>query len=85
MVTFLNMLPSKNGISNDLIPAAIILGSPKPDCNKLRIMFGEYSQKHIGTKTSTNYTTVVSIVLLSANEWGGYYLMSLDTGIKIHS
>ena len=37
MVTFLNMLPSKNGISSDLGPEEIILGSPNTDYNKLRI------------------------------------------------
>ena len=44
------MLPSKNGISSELIPAAIILGSPNPDYNKLKIALGSYAQVYIGTK-----------------------------------
>ena len=35
-------VPSKNGISSDLIPEAIIPGSPNPDYNKLKITFGGY-------------------------------------------
>ena len=44
MITCLNIFPSKNGISSDLSPAAIILGSPNPDYNKLKIKFGAYVQ-----------------------------------------
>ena len=52
MITYLNMLPSKNGISRDLGPAAITLGSPNPYYNKLRITFGAYAQVYIGTTNS---------------------------------
>ena len=62
-VTFLNMYPSKNGISSDLSPAAIILGSPNLDYNKLRITFVAYAQVCIGTTNSTKYRTVGAIVL----------------------
>ena len=41
--TCLNMFLSKNGKSRNLGPAAIILGSPNPDYNKLKITFGSYS------------------------------------------
>ena len=44
MITYLNIFPSKNGISSNLSPEAIILGSPNPDYNKLKITFGEYAQ-----------------------------------------
>ena len=40
MVTFLNRLPSKNGISRDLRPSVIILGSPNPDYSKLKSHLG---------------------------------------------
>ena len=39
MIIFLNMFPSKKGIASDLIPLAIILGSPNPYYNKLKIIF----------------------------------------------
>ena len=46
------MFPFKNGISSDLNPEAIILGSPNPDYNKLKTTFGEYAQVYIGTANS---------------------------------
>ena len=49
MITCLNMIPSKNGISSELSPAAIILGSPNPDYNKMKITFGAYVKVYIGT------------------------------------
>ena len=43
MINCLNMFPSKNGISSNLNPAAIILGSPNLDYNKLGVTFGAYA------------------------------------------
>ena len=43
MVTCLNMIPLKNGISSDLSPESIILGSSNPDHNRLKITFGSYA------------------------------------------
>ena len=65
MVNCLNILPSKNVISNYLSPAAIILGSPNPDYNKLIIMLGSYTQVHIVTTNNKNHRTVGSIVIFS--------------------
>ena len=53
MITCLNVFQSKNGISIDLGPAAIILGSRNPDYNKLKIIFGAYSQVYIGKNNNT--------------------------------
>ena len=77
MITYLNMPPSKNGISSDLIPAAIIIGSPNPDYNKLKITFWAYAQVYIGTTNSTKKRTVGVIELKLANQRGIYYFMSL--------
>ena len=80
MITYLNVFPSKNGISSDLSPAAIILGSPNPDYNKLNIKFGAYAKVQIGTTNSTKQITVGAVALRPANERGWYYFMSLATG-----
>ena len=61
MITFLNMLPPKNGISVNLSPLEIILGSPNPDYNKLNITFLIYAQVYIGTTNSTKQSTVGEI------------------------
>jgi hypothetical protein len=39
-VTWLNAFPAKGGASKTMSPSAIVLGSPKPDFNKLKITFG---------------------------------------------
>ena len=85
MVTCLNMLLSKNGISNNLIPASIILGYPNTDYNKLIIPFGAYAQVYLVTSDITKQRTVGEISIRSENEQGGYYFMSIDTDRKIHS
>ena len=82
--TCLNIFPSKNGLSRDLSSAAIILGSPTPDYNTLKIMFGEYAQVYIGTTNSTEQRTVGVIALISEIERGRYYFISLSTRKNLH-
>ena len=85
MATFLNMFPSKNGISSDLIPAAITLGSHNPDYNKLKTTLGSYGQVYICTINRTKQITVENIALQPENEWGGHYFMSLVTVKQLHT
>ena len=72
------MFRSKNGISNNLSPAAIILGSPHPDYNKLKITFGAYAQFYICTNNITKQRTVGAIELRPVNEQGGNFFKSLS-------
>ena len=67
MITCLNMFPSKNRISGDLSPAAIILGSPNPYFNKLKIAFGAYAHVYIGITNSKKQRTVGAIALIPEN------------------
>ena len=76
----LKHITTKNGISSDLRPTAIILGSPNSDYNKVKITFEAYAQVYIGTTNSTKQITVEVITLRPENEWGGYYFMSLFIG-----
>ena len=85
MITFLYVFPSKNGISRYLSPAAIILGSPNPYYNKLKIKFGAYAQVYRGTNNSTKQRTVGVIALIPENERGVYYFMSLATRKQFHA
>ena len=80
MITCLNMFPSKNVISSNLRPSAIILGSPNLDYNKLKITFGAYAQFYIGTTNIIKQITVGEIPIIPANNWGGYYFMYLSNG-----
>ena len=54
MINFLNMFPSKNGISSNLCLAAIILRSPNLEYNKLRIKFVANAQVLIGPQKTPN-------------------------------
>ena len=72
MFTCLKMFPYKNGISSKLGPAAITLGYPNRDHNKLKTIFGSYAQVFIGTMDSNNQITVGGISLRLENKWGGY-------------
>ena len=67
MVTFLNILLSKNGISSELSPASIILGSPNTDYYKFRITIGSYAKFYIGNTNSTKKRTVGAIALRPKN------------------
>ena len=44
MITFLNIFPSKNGTSSNLIPVAIIIRFLNPYHNNLKSTFGAYAQ-----------------------------------------
>ena len=79
MVTCLNMVPSKSGISSDFRPASIILGSTNTEYNKPRITFGAYAQVYIGTTNRTKQKTVGVIALRLANKQSEDYLMLLST------
>ena len=63
MITCLNMFPSNSGITSDLIPAAITLGSPNIYYNKLMVRFGAYVQVYIGTTNNTKQRTVETTTL----------------------
>ena len=63
MITCLSMFPSKNGISSNLSPSAIILGSPNTDHNNLKTTLGAYSQVYIGNTNSIKQRTIGAIKL----------------------
>ena len=79
------MLPPQNGISSDLIPVDIILGSLNLDYKNINITFGEYAQVYIGTTNSNKQRTVEAITLRPSNKQGGYYFMSLSTVKHLHA
>lgn len=56
--TWLNQFSENDGISNDLSPAALVLGIAKPDCNKLKISFGSYAQVFDSSDNTANKRSV---------------------------
>ena len=65
-------------------PAAIVLGSPKPDYTKLKITFGAYAQVYDSTTNTTKSRSIGAVALKPSNKRGSYYFMSLSTGKRIH-
>ena len=61
------MFPSKNGISSDLVPVAIILGSPNPDHNNLKITLGAYVEVYINNKNIPKQIKVGGVALRPEN------------------
>jgi KUP system potassium uptake protein len=83
-VSWLNAFAAKDGVSKTLSPAAIILGTPNPDCKNLKITFGSYAQVYESTTNTTKARSIGAIALKPSNERGGYYFMSLSTGKRLH-
>ena len=78
MLTCLNLFPSKNGISSDLVPVAILRGSPNLYYNKLKITFGAYVHIYIGITNRTKQRKVVTIAMRPANKkvWTIFHVAS---------
>lgn len=61
VITCLNSLPQKNGISDTLSPSSIVLGRGKIDGKNLRAIFGRYYEVYNGTD-NTNKERCISAI-----------------------
>ena len=68
----LNAFPNMEGISSDLSPDAIVLGTPKLDYNNIKLSFGSYVNLHDGTDNTMKSRTVGALNLRPSNEYGNY-------------
>ena len=76
-VSWLNRFPSKNGVSQSISPAGIVVGLPKPDMSINRIPFGSYAIAYTQTSNDMKTRGVPAIALSESNEKGGHYFLSL--------
>jgi len=86
VVRCLNQFPRKNGVSDSLSPACIVLGKPNPDYNNMRLEFGSYVQVFEDNDPSnTPKARSMGAIALNptGNAQGDYYFLSLATGAKI--
>jgi len=86
VVRCLNQFPRKNGISDSLSPASIILGKPNPDYTCMRLEFGSYVQVFEDNEPSnTPKARSLGAIALNptGNAQGDYFFLSLATGAKI--
>ena len=84
-VSWLNKFPSKNGVSQTMSPATIVLGHAKPNMKTKRIPFGSYAMCYTQTSNDMKTRAVPGVALSEANEKGGQYFMNLHTGKRIHA
>ena len=84
-VKWINVFPSKNGVSKSMSPATIVLGSPKPNMKYKRIVFGSYAMAYAGTSNKMKSRSIPAIALNPSNEHGGHYFISLYTGKRLNS
>ena len=56
-ITWLNVFPKKNGISNTLSPSTIVIGTPKIDANHATLKPGSYVYCNID-----KYTVVLKLL-----------------------
>ena len=81
----LNAFPNKEGISSDLSPDAIVLGTLKLDYNNIKLSFVSYVNLHDGTDNTMKSRAVSAITLRPSNEHSSYYFMSLRSGRRLNS
>ena len=78
----LNMFPTKDGVSQEFSPSAIV-GAQKLDCNEhLWFIHGEFEQAHLNRKTQNDMIvhTLNSIHLCpNLNPGGGHKVLNLNT------
>ena len=73
IVKWLNVLPSKGGISEEMSPETIVTGASKPDFNRKGIPFCGYAMVYTGTENNMNSRTVSVISLKESNDMNGQY------------
>jgi len=83
VVHYLNIFPSKFGVSTELSPETIITGFPPPYYNKLKIELGSYA--HVFDAPSPSNTPISrthGAIALGAtgNPGGAFYFLSLASG-----
>ena len=81
-----NIFPVPNGVSSNLGPTSIVTGAPMPSAKHFSLEFGEYVYTHDNPTISNDINpphSTPAIALLPANRNGGWYFMSLVTGLRI--
>ena len=81
---WLNSFPSTDSLIESVGPANIVEGRPNVDCREKNFPFGSYSMLYIGTSNTMEARSVPVIALNNANDFGGYYFFSLETGKRLH-
>ena len=84
-VFWLNSFPANNGISDLLIPRAIVVGTTIDYNHHCKLEFGTYVQTHEQQHDNTMVPRTIGAIALrpSGNAQGFHYFFSLSTGKRI--
>lgn len=85
VVYWMNSFPARDGSSERISPAGIVLGRPSPNAKYRMIAFGAYAMVYTNTQNNMKAQAIPAIALKPSNHWGGYYFMSLFSGKRIHA
>ena len=77
VISFLNDFPNRNGISQALSPASIVLYRGQINSNHLRANFGRYYEVYCGTEYINKERITSVICLRPSNGQGVYYFPNL--------
>ena len=80
----LKYLTTQDVVSNKIYPCGIILGQGKLNYDIWKLTPGDYHQVYVGITNTPKYRRVDILVLRPWNDRKGYYLMSWETGKRIH-
>ena len=81
-----NVFPPLDGINSTMSPTLIVTSLPKPNAARFSLKFGEYVHVHDNPTVTNDINpprSTLAITLLPANRNGGWYYMSLATGLRI--
>ena len=86
-ITWLNVLPKKNGISKTLNSSEIVLVTPKIDSTHATLQPRSYVHFKSKERSKNNMKTRSreAIKLRISNKGGGHYFMYVNTGCQLHS
>ena len=84
MNDWLNLFPSKNGISKTMSISTIVKGRRKPVFNKKTVPFGAYFTIYTSTMNNMKSRGLPGIYLKDSNDKGEQYVMNILTEMKIH-
>ena len=84
VVDLLNTFPSKDGVSDNLIPSTIMEVRTEVYMAHKKIALGSYAMVNISTTNTTKIRCVPDTVLKASSNQVGYYSMNAFTRKQMH-
>ena len=85
VIDWLDAVPARDGISDNLSPDSIVTGGMPPDFSQRWVPVWTYCLAYTSTDNTNKRRSLPCITLRKNKKRGGYYCMSLLSGRKIHA